>query len=124
MIIADEDDNLNNSTNSQDNSKTLAATFGSIEMQEESPLLNKNIPIIQTAGSSDADLSAEENDLSLTMNSSSRHEDKWHQPRGLHSPSSSSIKSFDLQVANWRIESLGRDSDSGTDEEFFDCQGK
>lgn len=52
-----------------------------------------------------------------------RHEDKWHQPRALHSPSSSSIKSFDLQVANWRIESLGRDSDTGSDEEFFDCQG-
>lgn len=51
-----------------------------------------------------------------------RKDDKW--TRGLHSPSSSSIKSFDLQVANWRIESLGRDSESGSDEEFFDCQGK
>lgn len=27
-------------------------------------------------------------------------------------------------MANWRIESLGRDSDSGSEEEFFDCQGE
>lgn len=66
--------------------------------------------------------SKEIEDQTLCFSVSSRHEDKWQQPRGLHSPSSSSIKSFDLQVANWRIESLGRDSDSGSDEEFFDCQ--
>jgi hypothetical protein len=41
----------------------------------------------------------------------------------LHSPSSTSAKSFDLQVANWRMESIVRDSDSGSDDEFFDCQG-
>lgn len=27
-------------------------------------------------------------------------------------------------MANWRIESLGRDSESQSDEEFFDCEGK
>lgn len=42
---------------------------------------------------------------------------------GLHSPSSTSAKSFDLQMANWRMESIVRDSDSGSDDEFFDCQG-
>lgn len=26
-------------------------------------------------------------------------------------------------MANWRIESLGRDSESQSDEEFFDCEG-
>jgi hypothetical protein len=41
----------------------------------------------------------------------------------LHSPSSTSAKSFDLQVANWRMESIVRDSDSGSEDEFFDCQG-
>lgn len=41
----------------------------------------------------------------------------------LHSPSSTSTKSFDLQVANWRMESIVRDSDSDSDDEFFDCQG-
>lgn len=32
------------------------------------------------------------------------------------------MKSFDLQVANWRIESIGRDSESASDDEFFDCE--
>jgi hypothetical protein len=41
----------------------------------------------------------------------------------LHSPSSTSPKNFDLQMANWRMESIVRDSDSGSDDEFFDCQG-
>jgi hypothetical protein len=26
-------------------------------------------------------------------------------------------------MANWRMESIVRDSDSGSDDEFFDCQG-
>lgn len=115
----DEDDNLNNGT-SESAAKNIAANFTSIEMKEESPLLikNANPPIIQTGGSSD-DLSPEEHESSSHRH---RHEDRWQQPIPLHSPSSSSIKSFDLQVANWRIESLGRDSDSGSDDEFFDCQ--
>lgn len=114
------------------------ATLGSIEVPEDSPVLTKNetnIPIIQMAGNSDADLSADD-EMSPNLltrqvvfftktiayfTTIHRKEDKW--TRGLHSPSSSSIKSFDLQVANWRIESLGRDSESGSEEEFFDCQG-
>ncbi|XP_008190810.2 protein retinal degeneration B isoform X2 [Tribolium castaneum] len=114
----DEDDNLNNSTPKEDPVKTLAATLGSIEVSEDSPLMtkNSNIPSIQTAISSDGDLSPEDE-----TGVHCKREEKWQQ-RGLHSPSSSSIKSFDLQVANWRIESLGRDSDSGSDEEFFDCE--
>ncbi|CAH0548015.1 unnamed protein product [Brassicogethes aeneus] len=117
----DEDDNLNNSSSKEDPGKTLAATLGSIEVCEDSPLLTKtNIPTIQTAGSSDGDLSPED-DIRLPL----KREDKWsHGPHGrnLHSPGASSVKSFDLQVGNWRIESLGRDSESGSDEEFFDCE--
>ncbi|KAJ8934898.1 hypothetical protein NQ318_002652 [Aromia moschata] len=114
----DEDDNLNNSTPKEDACKALAATLGSIEVSEDSPLLSKNtnIPTIQTAASSDADLSPEDEILTV------KKEEKWQQSRALHSPSSSSIKSFDLQIANWRIESIGRDSESGSDEEFFDCE--
>lgn len=54
----------------------------------------------------------------------SRRDDKRQPPRSLHSPGSASVKSFDLQVGNWRIETLGRDSESGSDEEFFDCEGE
>ncbi|KAB0792480.1 hypothetical protein PPYR_14439 [Photinus pyralis] len=115
------------SSNSQDTSaaKTLAATLGSIEKNEDVPgiLLTKNtsnIPTVHTDNGSDLDLSPDEpnNEMNLSLQ---RNEDRW-QSRGLHSPGSSSIKSFDLQMANWRIESLGRDSDSASDEEFFDCQ--
>lgn len=55
--------------------------------------------------------------------SPSRSDSRWNQHRNLHSPGSSSVKSFDINVTNWRIESLGRDSDSESEEEFFDCQG-
>lgn len=40
----------------------------------------------------------------------------------MHSPNSN--KSFDIQIANWRMESIVRESESGSDDEFFDCQGK
>lgn len=46
------------------------ATLGSIEVPEDSPVLKKqesNIPIIQMAGNSDADLSADE-EVSLNIN--------------------------------------------------------
>ncbi|XP_044748560.1 protein retinal degeneration B isoform X4 [Coccinella septempunctata] len=117
----DEDDNLNNSTQKEDPGKTLAATFGSIEVNEDSPILQKKkeIPVIQT-GSSDGELSNEEDRHSAKL--VLKRDEKWQCSRTVHSPSSSSIKSFDLQVANWRIESLGRDSESGSDEEFFDCE--
>lgn len=41
----------------------------------------------------------------------------------LHSPTSPN--SLDLVAATWRMESIVRDSDSGSgdEDEFFDCQG-
>ncbi|GIY96481.1 protein retinal degeneration B [Caerostris extrusa] len=40
----------------------------------------------------------------------------------LCSPSGSSNASFDLQIANWRMESIVRDSETSSDEEFFDAE--
>ncbi|XP_050292895.1 protein retinal degeneration B isoform X2 [Anthonomus grandis grandis] len=116
----DEDDNMNNSSSKEDAGKTLVATLGSIEVTEDSPLLLKNtvIPKIHTNNSSDAENSDEE-----TYTVRPKRDDK-RPPRNLHSPSSASVKSFDLQVANWRIETLSRDSDSASDDEFFDCEAK
>ncbi|GLV44995.1 retinal degeneration B [Carabus blaptoides fortunei] len=125
-----DDDDMNNSITPQDSAvaKTLAATLGSIEMSEDmpSPPITKkqnDIPIIQTADSS-ADQSPEESPNEFALNRLAENEHKWQHgsKTGLHSPGSSSLKSFDLQVANWRMESLGRDSESASDEEFFDCQ--
>lgn len=67
-LLVDEDDNLNNGS-SQDPGKALVATLGSIEVKEDSPILTKaetNIPTIQMAGNSDADLSADD-DISLPI---------------------------------------------------------
>lgn len=63
FLVLDEDDNLNNSTSKEDPGRTLAATLGSIEVTEDSPLLTKNtnIPRIQTATSSDAEASEDDN---------------------------------------------------------------
>lgn len=35
-----------------------------------------------------------------------------------------SAKSFDLQVANWRMGKLEVDANSASEEEFYDCMGK
>lgn len=71
---------MNNGTTSQDSGKALAATFGSIEVREDSPVLTKaesNIPIIQMAGNSDADLSADD-DMSLSLRYFSYILKWWH----------------------------------------------
>lgn len=50
---------------------------------------------------------------------------KWSRSNSkgtLHSPTGS-CKGFDLNIDKWRMESLRRDSESGSEEEFFDCQG-
>lgn len=47
----------------------------------------------------------------------------WKKNKGvMNSPCSN--KSFDMQIANWRMESIVRESESGSEDEFFDCQGK
>lgn len=46
----------------------------------------------------------------------------------LHLNSPSSPQNLDIAAASWRMESIVRDSDSGSEEEdedeFFDCQGR
>ncbi|XP_011495089.1 PREDICTED: protein retinal degeneration B [Ceratosolen solmsi marchali] len=127
-------DKVNATITSQDSvqvAKTLAATLGSIEKNEDlqSPTaLRKpsDIPIINTAMSSEGEASFEDSPTEVL---SSRKVEKlvkvekdkmWKSNSSLHSPSST--KSFDAQIANWRMESIVRESESGSDEEFFDCQ--
>ncbi|XP_046390635.1 protein retinal degeneration B isoform X2 [Ischnura elegans] len=101
-----------------------------------------NVPIIQTTGGEDDEDSSgrlggnirngspgadslSSQDYSMRTSVGERGGKGWTRSNSraaLHSPGSGSLKSFDLQVANWRMESIVRDSDSGSDEEFFDCQ--
>ncbi|PSN38012.1 Protein retinal degeneration B [Blattella germanica] len=131
-----------NVTTPQDSSvaKTLQATLGSIEKTEEMPsppVIKKSeaVPTINTDGS-EGDISPEDSpteiilrhpeETGITTDKETENRRKlWtrsNSKAALHSPSSTSSKSFDLQMANWRMESIVRDSDSGSDDEFFDCQ--
>ncbi|KAL7294405.1 hypothetical protein TKK_0012407 [Trichogramma kaykai] len=111
--------------------KTLAATLGSIEKTEDpqSPAsLRKpsEIPVINTAVSSEADNTPEDSptDIVPPRREKSAKTDKdrvWKKSNSsLHSPKST--KSLSNQIANWRMESIVRESESGSEDEFFDCQ--
>ncbi|KAL0133524.1 hypothetical protein PUN28_000927 [Cardiocondyla obscurior] len=110
--------------------KTLAATLGSIEKNEEAqspPSVRKpsDIPIINTAASSEGEITPGDSPIDIneiknaTVGEKAKKE--WMKNSvSLHSPNTN--KSFDIQIANWRMESIVRESESGSDDEFFDCQ--
>ncbi|KZC13276.1 Protein retinal degeneration B [Dufourea novaeangliae] len=130
------DENQENATNAtpqdSDVAATLAATLGSIEKNEDlqsPPSVRKSsdIPMSNTAGSSEGEPSPEDSPTEVPELRSAPAEDKGDPRRGwkknktmVHSPCSN--KSFDMQIANWRMESIVRESESGSEEEFFDCQ--
>ncbi|XP_029155985.1 protein retinal degeneration B isoform X2 [Nylanderia fulva] len=119
--------NASMSSPDSDVAKTLAATLGSIEKEEtQSPLSVRkpsDIPIINTAASSEGEISPEDSPVDVNEIKTARSDAKkeWRKNNvHLHSPSSN--KNFDIQIANWRMESIVRESESGSDDEFFDCQ--
>ncbi|XP_017880824.1 protein retinal degeneration B isoform X2 [Ceratina calcarata] len=109
---------------------TLAATLGSIEKNEDPqspPSLRKSSEMGNTAASSEGEASPEDSPTEIPELRNPPIDEKGDVKKGwrknkpaLNSPSSS--KSFDMQFANWRIESIVRESESGSDDEFFDCQ--
>lgn len=99
---------------SDENSKSLAATMSSLEKNEEltTPLTNKknhNEKRLQKH------LSPE-----ITPPSDRKSTSKSN----LRSSSSGSIKSLQAQAANWRMETLVRESETetGSEDEFYDCE--
>ncbi|KYN14107.1 Protein retinal degeneration B [Trachymyrmex cornetzi] len=164
MGLGDSEDEL------EDVAKTLAATLGSIEKNEEvrsPPSVRKpsDIPIINTAASSEGEISPEDSPIDLDeikiclsslciyisdnshwpvfivtfifrtvsqvlivnchkliakSNAAGEKTKKWTKNMPVHSPNTN--KNFDIQLANWRLESIVRESESGSDDEFFDCQ--
>ncbi|KAG8232022.1 hypothetical protein J437_LFUL012046 [Ladona fulva] len=118
-------------------SKNLVANFSSIEKPDadsvpSSPMLNsdlsqqKPVSVLQVEeeigkglrnGSPDSVSSQD-----FALRGGGERSKAWNSRTTLHSPGSGSLKSFDLQVANWRMESIVRDSESGSEDEFFDCQ--
>ncbi|XP_076382329.1 retinal degeneration B isoform X5 [Megalopta genalis] len=133
------DENQENATSNaspqdSDVAATLAATLGSIEKNEDlqsPPSVRKSsdIQMTNTAGSSEGEVSPEDSPTEVPELRSAPAEDKpdpkkaWKKNKtAVHSPSSN--KSFDMQIANWRMESIVRESESGSEEEFFDCQAE
>lgn len=91
------------------------------------------VPIVNATAAS-ADVSSDEDEVvkdekqqvvgdkkhSVTSNNKLFH----HGSKGAIPSPLGSAKSFDLQVANWRMEKLEVDSKTGSDDEFYDCLGE
>ena len=120
-----------------DNASRQSNQFNSIEKNEENstPLIMKRPPVpIVNATAASADVSSDEDEVvneekqqvvsakkhSVTLNNKLFH----HGSKGAIPSPIGSAHSFDLQVANWRMEKLEVDSKAGSDDEFYDCLGE
>ncbi|XP_031633989.1 protein retinal degeneration B isoform X3 [Contarinia nasturtii] len=130
MVLNGEDEDEDGNATDLSTSKH-SSQFQSIEKTEDTPMFPKKLPeppqLKEHPPSIDS--SEGEDDVAPTR-SKTRNErsssgqlsqhSKYGSKHGLHSPAGST-QSFDLQVANWRMEKLEIDSKSGSDEEFYDC---
>ncbi|XP_059046300.1 protein retinal degeneration B [Achroia grisella] len=98
---------------SEDNSKSLAATMSSLEKNEDIPT-----PMVTKKNTSEKRVQKH-----LTPEGTPPSEHKSSKSN-LRSSSSGSIKSLQAQVANWRMETLVRESETetGSEDEFYDCE--
>ncbi|XP_044015290.1 protein retinal degeneration B isoform X2 [Aphidius gifuensis] len=133
-LIDDLNDNYDDNTNSsitpqdKDVAKTLAATLGSIEKNEDpqSPLSirkTSDVPIVNTIIDSEGDATPDDSPTTLLPpKTDDKFDNKKNWKRNsqtAHSPNTT--KGFDVQMANWRMESIVRESES-SDDEYFDCE--
>ncbi|KPI92744.1 PREDICTED: protein retinal degeneration B [Papilio xuthus] len=99
---------------SEENSKSLAATMSSLEKNEDldTPLTTKKSNVEKRVPKH------------LSPESTPPLEQKSSMKSNLRSSSSGSIKSLQAQVANWRMETLVRESETetGSEDEFYDCE--
>lgn len=93
------------------------------------PIVNEIAPSVDEMSSDDDDedgadekqqVAVVKRNSGTIMNNSKFH----HGSKGTLPSPLGSVNSFDQQVANWRMEKLEVESKSGSEEEFFDCQGK
>ncbi|XP_070143947.1 protein retinal degeneration B isoform X2 [Drosophila kikkawai] len=82
--------------------------------EDENDAIGRGVDLTTAQGSTSAQRSRSQ---SIQM---ANNKAKFGSKGALHSPVGSA-HSFDLQVANWRMERLEVDSKSNSDEEFFDC---
>lgn len=98
---------------SEDNSKSLAATMSSLEKNEDVPT-----PLVTKKNNMDKRM---QKHLSPEGTPPSEHKSS---KSNLRSSSSGSIKSLQAQAANWRMETLVRESETetGSEDEFYDAE--
>lgn len=99
---------------SEENSKSLAATMSSLEKNEESAS-----PFPTKKNNTEQKIQKH-----LSPEGTPPSESKSALKSSLRSSSSGSLKSIQTQVANWRMETLVRESETetGSEDEFYDCE--
>lgn len=99
----------------EENSKSLAATMSSLEKNEEIAS-----PVVTKKNTNEKRLQIQQH-LSPERTPQSEHRSS---KTNLRSTSSGSIKSLQTQAANWRMETLVRESETetGSEDEFYDCE--
>lgn len=120
----DEDDDKEDSNESQGDSAGSPAPNGM-----SAPLMMSSIekpapPVtqVESAGEDDEEDTVADSMASDDVAVKRKVGSHSNSRAALNSPGSS--KGFDAQNASWRMESIVRDSDSASEEEFFDCQGE
>nr|QDR50953.1 retinal degeneration B [Heliconius melpomene] len=98
---------------SEENSKSLAATMSSLEKNEDTAS-----PVVAKKSNAEKRIQKQ-----LSPESTPPSEAKSAKSN-LRSSSSGSLKSLQTQVANWRMETLVRESETetGSEDEFYDCE--
>lgn len=107
--------------------------FNSIEKTEENStpqvMHKRSVPTVSETAAS-VDVSSDEEEVVKVKEepkkkySGANINTGFHGSKGALPSPHGSAKSFDLQVANWRMEKLEMESKSGSDDEFYDCLGE
>ncbi|XP_059481583.1 protein retinal degeneration B isoform X2 [Neocloeon triangulifer] len=117
----DEEDSggLNEDVSKAQSSKAASPTMMS-SIENPTPLA-----IQSESDSKDDDATTAEDNSFSEATTTSKSKKTWSRSSSkmaLSSPGAVSGKSFEAQMPCWRMESIVRDSDSGSEEEFFDCK--
>lgn len=116
-----------------DSASRQSNQFNSIEKTEENStpqvVHKRSVPTVSETAAS-ADVSSDDEEVAPVREEPKKKysgqliNTNFHGSKGALPSPLGSTKSFDLQVANWRMEKLEMESKSGSDEEFYDCLGE
>lgn len=125
----DEDDDKEDSNESQGDSAGSPTSNGMSAPMMMSSIEKPALPVTQVESAGEEDDDEDERTVADSMPSEElavkRKVGSHSNSRvALNSPGAGGSKGYDGNNASWRMESIVRDSDSASEEEFFDCQGE